>query len=705
MAKKSRQTGRINDTKLNAARGRKKDSIMLSQSHHPKTALFRSFLSFGIAASALITALPAMAQEAPSDEASDAGSIVVTAQRTKNRTLPPQVSLDAEQLLETQPTSIADALRGLSGVSIRTNSRGETIARVRGAEERQTAVFLDGAPFNVPWDGRIDLGVLPAGLIGGLTVIKGAVPVEFGANAVAGVVDLQTRRANISEGAVGGFTGLAERGTLGFTNLAGVVTVGNDDFDVTLSGGYVRRDATPLADRSSTPFSQGPGNRRTNTDLDSFSVFAAIGNRFGPVETRLSVLHNRTERGIAPESDRDPARFAPRFFRYPNIELTQVTFNAKVELGENSNLIAVAYGQKFNQQIDSFRSISFTTLNTRQQDDDDTFGGRLTLASKIGPVGVRLSGSYQTSEHEQIDTPFPSAIPGPNLKFEQNLASIGIEADIPITDTTRLTLGGGYDRATTPLTGDKPSQPSQDSEVITASLRQKLAGPLTLTLSGGKRTRFASARELFGESLGRFLINPDLRPETAVLADAELEYKLDRFTIRINPYYADGEDTISQRIVRVGNVNRRQRFNLSGTKSYGLDGSFQAKITDQLGFALAGNVQSVKADKGAAPIRRLPQRQRYELNAVLDYRTERFYVAGEIQQTGNARDDAPDGTSVILPSSTEFSLRGSVTLFKPKKGPRILLTAAGDNLTNENVVAQLGLPSPGRTIRFGIRFD
>lgn len=670
-----------------------------------KITSFRSFLKISIASWAFAAAFPALAQEAASDEAADGASIVVTAQRTENRILPPQVILDAEQLLETHPTSIADSLRGLSGVSIRTNSRGETIARVRGAEERQTAVFLDGAPFNVPWDGRIDLGVLPAGLIGGLTVLKGAVPVEFGANAVAGVVDLQTRRANMTDGAVGGFTGLAERGTLGFTNLAGVVTAGNDDFDVTLSGGYIRRDATPLADRKSTPFSQGPGNRRTNTDLDSFSVFAAVGNRFGPIETRLSVLHNQTERGIAPESDRDPARFAPRFFRYPKVELTQVTFNAKIDLGDNTNLIGVAYGQKFNQQIDAFRNISFTTLNSRQEDDDDTFGGRLTLASKLGPVGVRLSGSYQTSEHEQIDTPFPSAIPGPKLKFEQNLTSVGIEADVPVTDTTRFTLGGGYDRATTPLTGDKPAQPSQDSEVITASLRQKLSDTLSLTLSGGKRTRFASARELFGEALGRFLINSDLRPETAVLGDAELEYKQDRFTIRINPYYADGKDTISQRIVRVGGVSRRQRFNLSGTKAYGLDGSFQAKITDALGFALAGNVQSVKADKGAAPIRRLPQRQRYELNAVLDYRTDRFYVAGEIQQTGNARDDAPDGTSVILPSSTEFSLRGSVTLFKPKKGPRISLTAAGDNLTNENVVAQLGLPSPGRTIRFGIRFD
>ena len=673
----------------------------------PEQFILRSTLQVGIAAIAILAALPAVAQTAPDEDEAElaASDIVVTARRTEDRIIAPQVELSGQALLETQPTSVADSLRGLSGVSIRTNSRGETVARVRGAEERQTAVFLDGAPFNVPWDGRIDLGVLPAGLIGNITVTKGAVPVEFGANAVAGVVDLQTRRGGGADGSDGGFTGLAERGTLGFTNLAGVATVGNDDFDVTLSGGYVRRDATPLADRVSTPFSQGPGNRRTNTDLDSFTVFAAVGNRFGPVETRLSVLHNQTERGIAPESDRNPAQFAPRFFRYPTIELTQVTFNAKVELAEKTDLVAVAYGQKFNQQIDNFRDISLTTLRARQQDDDDTFGGRLTLASKLGRVGVRLSGSYQTSEHEQIDTPFPSAIPGPNLKFEQNLTSVGIETDIPVSDTTRLTLGGGYDRATTPLTGDKPNQPTQDGEVFSASLKQKLGDGLSLTLSGGKRTRFASARELFGEALNRFLINPDLQPETALLADAELELKRDRFTLRINPYFADGKDTISQRVVRVGNASLRQRFNLSGTKSYGLDGSLQVNLTDKLGLALAGNVQDVKADKGAAPIRRLPQRQRYELNAVLDYRTDRFYVAGEIQQTGNARDDAPSGASVILPSSTEFSLRGSVTLFRPNKGPKISLTAAGDNLTNENVVAQLGLPSPGRTIRFGIRFD
>ena len=81
---------------------------------------------------------------------------------------------------------------------------------MRGSEERQTAVFLDGAPLVVPWDGRIDLGLIPAGLIGRIEIRKGAVPIEYGTNAVAGVVDLQSR-----SGAEGSRVfGTAQAGTL-----------------------------------------------------------------------------------------------------------------------------------------------------------------------------------------------------------------------------------------------------------------------------------------------------------------------------------------------------------------------------------------------------------------------------------------------------------------------------------------------------------
>jgi hypothetical protein len=55
-------------------------------------------------------------------------------------------------------------LAALPSVGIHTNSRGETVLRLRGSDERQTSIFLDGTPLTVPWDGRVDLSSLQVGL-------------------------------------------------------------------------------------------------------------------------------------------------------------------------------------------------------------------------------------------------------------------------------------------------------------------------------------------------------------------------------------------------------------------------------------------------------------------------------------------------------------------------------------------------------------
>ena len=113
----------------------------------------------------LTIALAMLAQAAPA-VAPDPDAIVITAQRSPSRVQPPTDELGGERLIERQARNAAEAIDALPGVAVRTNSRGETIARVRGSEERQTKVFLDGTPLAVPWDGRVDLGILPAGLIG-----------------------------------------------------------------------------------------------------------------------------------------------------------------------------------------------------------------------------------------------------------------------------------------------------------------------------------------------------------------------------------------------------------------------------------------------------------------------------------------------------------------------------------------------------------
>jgi len=652
----------------------------------------------GLAALLLVLASVPASAETFDEEAGQYAEIVVTARLTDDRVVPPQVELTGDELLARQPVSVADALRGLSGVSVKTNSRGETIARVRGAEERQTAVFFEGSPFSVPWDGRIDLAILPAALIGNVIVTKGAVPIEYGANAVAGVVDLQARSG---AGGDSGVTGIAEVGPLGQVNLSGVATAGNDEFDLTLAGSYFARDAQRVADLDALPFSQAASKRRTNTDLRSFSLFAAAGGRLGAVETRVSLLHNDSERGIAPESDRDPAAFSPRYWRYPTISLTQLNANVSADLADGVMLNGAFFRQWFDQVIDAYRNASYTSLRSRQRDDDDTHGGRLTLAFPAGPLTLRTTGSLQTANHRQVDTALPGT-PGPRLEYEQTLASIGSEVDIPLTATTQLTAGAAYDHAKTPLTGDKPAQPSQDALAFSASLRHRFSEQLDLSVSAGRRTRFASARELFGEALGRFLINPDLKPERALMIDAELAWTQTDLLLRLNPFYVRGEDTIGQR--NVG--SQRQRYNLGGTSVYGIDGGFTNRLYDKLWLDLAGSVLKAQADRGDARFRRLPQRPGYALSGALEYRVpDRFAVTGEILQSGSAVDLAPDDRKARLPASTEFNLRGHVALLKLPTGGTLSFTAAIDNLTDELVLPQLGLPAPGRTFRIGFRVD
>lgn len=619
--------------------------------------------------------------------------ITVTAPAQAGRVLPPQTVVTQDELVDRQPRSLADVLRGVAGVTVRANSRGETVARIRGAEERQTQVFLDGAPLAVPWDGRVDLGLLPAGLIGDVRITKGAAPIEYGTNTVAGVVDFQTRQS-----AQGSFAH-AEAGSLGSGSASVVLAERIGAVEATLAAGGITRDAEPLA--GPLPFSQASRSRRTNSDLDAASFFAALGTEQGDLRLRASVLHLAAERGIAPESDR-PAEAGTRFWRYPDIALTQATLNLGLTLGDHAEFRATAWHQDFSQRIAQYRSVSYAALRRTQDDDDSTTGGRITLAHRLGPLDLRWAASAQSSTHRQVETDFPSGIAGARLRYRQNLYSAGVEADAQLAQGIRATLGAAYDAVDNPLTGDKPRQPSLGAGAFSSALQFDLGSGAALTFSGGRRTRFPTARELFGEALGRFAINPDLRPEQAWLADAELRLTRTGFALTLNPFLIRSENTLAQRVLADG---RRQRFNLSGATSFGIDARLAHDLTETLRLELSGTALSARADAGSAPIRRLPQRPSYEALAVLDWNVSgRFDLRAELRAIGKAIDLDAAGQRVELPAAAEIALRAAIPI--ARMGARdLVLTFAVDNLTDAQIFPQAGLPSPGRLWRIGLRFD
>ena len=640
------------------------------------------------ALAALLLATPAAAQTTDPRLPEEA-LIPVTAPAGRGRVTTPVVGLTGEALLDRQPRSVADALRGLPGVSVRTNSRGETVARVRGSDERQTLGFLDGAPLAVPWDGRVDIGLIPAGLLGGLSVRKGAGAIEYGANAVAGVVDLTTRQ----EGGVA----VAQAGPHALRNLsaAGVVPLGG--LSLTLAAAHQAQAALPVARLGALPFNQPASDRRLNTDLAATSLFAGLGGTAGALEWRASVLNIDARRGIAPESDRNPG--SARFWRYADWNLTQAQIALELPIGP-ATARAVGWRQWFGQEIESYRDASYAALGGREIDEDDTVGGRFTLSHKLGPATLRWSLSGHLSDHHQTDVAIPPGTRPAALLYRQSLASGGVEADMPLGNT-RLTLGLGLDRSANPRTGDKPAQPARQAATFSAALALKPADRVSLTISGGRRNRFPSARELFGEALGRFLPNPALLPEQAWLADAELGWRAGRFTLTLTPFWQRVEGSIGQRIVRTNGVNLRQRFNQAPATSIGIDAAMQVPLADGLTLELTGT--ALDASSAGQP---LLQRPAQEAMLALDWAPksglgEAFDLRAELRRIGPARDLAADGALARLAPATEINLRARVPVLRLGKA-QVSATAAIDNLTNTVILPQLGLPQPGRSIRIGL---
>jgi len=170
------------------------------------------------------------------------------------------------------------------------------------------------------------LGLIAAGVIGQVDVKKGAIPIEYGANVVAGVIDLQSRRG----GANGdnGFTAIAQARPLGLANLSGAVSTRIGGAGLTVATAHQSINAQRVADTGALPFSQANSRRRTNTKADTNSFSASLSGNVAGVTLTANIFHFRSELGIAPEYDRNPAMFAPRFWRYPEIDCTRASISA-----------------------------------------------------------------------------------------------------------------------------------------------------------------------------------------------------------------------------------------------------------------------------------------------------------------------------------------------------------------------------------------
>ena len=177
-----------------------------------------------------------------SDEAAaetETEEIVVTATRLpipENESPASITVLETEELEQRQVRRVADALREVPGLSIvQTGTPGQlTSLFTRGLRSQHTQVLLDGIPLNQGLAGLFNFADLTLDNLDRIEVVRGPQSTLYGPRALAGVVQIFTRRG--SGPPTGSFT--VEGGSFETLrgSFAGQGSFGNVDYSVGLSG-------------------------------------------------------------------------------------------------------------------------------------------------------------------------------------------------------------------------------------------------------------------------------------------------------------------------------------------------------------------------------------------------------------------------------------------------------------------------------------
>jgi iron complex outermembrane recepter protein len=251
-----------------------------------KNSVFKRTLLCGVGASIALIATPAFAQTKPADEAKDADTIVVTGsiiRRTDANSPSPITVLSADALDKRGVNTVQEAIQRIAahGAGALPNNftagafaAGASAASLRGLTTSSTLVLFDGlraSYYPLADDGTrnfVDLNTIPGSIVERVEVLKDGASSTYGADAVAGVINVITKKQVVGLHARAE-AGITQRGDGAENRLSATYGFGDLDekgFNFYINGEYNRNALIRSSDRgypyNTADFSQlcGPAN-------------------------------------------------------------------------------------------------------------------------------------------------------------------------------------------------------------------------------------------------------------------------------------------------------------------------------------------------------------------------------------------------------------------------------------------------------------
>ena len=650
-------------------------------------------------AAALVLSLAhgARAQDVAVDTARIA-PVVVTATRSPlpaDRTPASVTVVSGEQLRAEGITTVADALRAVPGLSIVQSGSygGATSLFIRGGESKYAKILVDGVPVNEA-GGAYDLSTLSTDNLDRIEIVRGPASVLYGSDAMAGVVQLFTRRG---AGEVSGDVS-ARAGGFGSRDVEASARGGSARLSYSLG---VARHVTDGFQAFNSGFRQGVGSALLGTSLGAFD--ASLSARF--TDRELHFPTNGSGQVVDSNAVRRDDRLAVGL---------DAAYRPSARATVRAALASHDVHGVTDDQADSpdDAGYAFTTNERSRRRSGDL---RLELAL---PAGSSLTlGAQVERQWQEMSTRsnFGDDVPAPASR-----RSTGGYAQLLLSPMTQATvvLGGRFEH--NEQFGDFWTYRAAASTVL----------PTATRLRASVGTAFREPTFLETEGSAYAIGNRALNPEHALSVDAGVEQTLGMATLGATWFANSFRDMIDYEY----SATEPNYFNVARTRASGLE--LEARLATANGLhadAAFTYLDARVVDPGTstettalfAPGARLLRRPTRSLDVGAGYRADGRGVEVRARRVGSREDvyyppDFAPSRRVVLDAYTKVDLSAEARLVPLRARGGVVATlrvenlfdrrytdAAGYNydfgLTDDASLRQTGYRGAGRRLLAGVR--
>ncbi len=672
----------------------------------------------------------------------DVDEVIVTAARTSTavENLPMNIAVVGQrEIEENQPLSPVEALQYIPGVTRQSDGGLASTPIIRGLSRERAPILIDGNPFV---GGRIrSYSLVDPFQIDRIEVVKGPASAFWGSDAVSGLVNVVTRKAEngfgkemkIGGSIYGGYQSVADfyRGRVELQGRG-------NGFDFLVGGGLRN------AGNTMTPEGEIENSQFESTNFDFNVGYSWAANH----RIELSGKYFKNENvgfpgGLgAPGPPVVTRRFDPDTQTAVNLAYDGTNVSDKIE-----SIGARVFFKKQNLHIDQVTRIPFpmtTDVNRMihvMLDVDVPFmGGKFWATIKQNDharltLGIDYLREHRIGTHRdlnvqifnplgamvnEIDMPYTQIQPD---SYSNSLGIFAIE-ELHLSDKLDLLVAARFDNVSTridsepfsiaPIASIYNDDNTSDSDVaLTGSLGLKYRATDALSLSANLANSFRGT-DLFSKyhftAVGQgFLVpNPDLDPERGIFYELGAEYKTDGFSIEANYFQNSLNNLFVQADLTFNNTPSVQFQNIGEATLTGFEWDARAKIGTLSSVFWSGALINGTNDITDNPLPSIPATQMWAGVHLRD-NNNKYFVQPEILMVSEQNDPAPN--EVSTPGYAIFNLKAGLNLHNlsdnmPNAKLVFSITNIGDKLYRSHV--SRGAPGnqnvfmePGRSFNIG----